>query len=143
MRSVRSIRYIIRDGGSLKGMTSWDGHKNGYMAGDNNFVLDFNNNPNYGPIPEYMINVPLGADASETESNFMQLFAGYTDPGLYSSGAVQWYNPMIIFDFTFGSGNLIDKNTLPAQNCIFARHDQSRYGQNILRDGVVALSDEG
>jgi len=143
MRSVRSIRYIIRDGGSLKGMTSWDGHKNGYMAGDNNFVLDFNNNPNYGPIPEYMINVPLGADAVETQSNFKQLFAGYTGPGLSSSGTVQWYDPMIIFDVTWVSGNTIDKNILPAQNNVFARHDVSRYGQNILRDGLVALSDEG
>lgn len=143
MKSIRPIRYIVRDGGSLRGRTSWNGRKNGYMAGDSPDYLGFNNEPGWGPVPEYMANVPLGINAAETESNFIQLFAGYTDPGLFSPGAIQWYSPMIIYDFTWGSGNLIDKNMLPAQNNIFSRHDQSRYGQNILRDGVVALFGQG
>lgn len=144
MTAIRELRYIIRDGGTLRGRTFWDGHRNGYLSGDPNELLCFNMVAGWGPVPEYMANVPVGATAGDTESNFRQLFCGYSNPDIYSAEAEYWYGNMIFYSFAFGTaGGLIDVITRPVQTPQLRRENIAKDGINVLRDGVRAGYLEG
>lgn len=144
MGTIRELRYIIRDGGTLRGRTLWDGHRNGDVYRGSNEHLCFNNDPANGPVPEYMANVPVGATFDETESNFRQLFCGYSNPDVYSAEAKYWYMNMIFYSFAFGSGNnLFIEFTRPSQSTRLVRRGTAKDGMNILRDGVRADLGDG
>lgn len=142
MAAIRELRYIIRDGGTLRGRTFSDGHRDGYLYGSSNELLAFNKIPTQGPVPEYMQNVPDGTTFDEAVSNFRQRFCGYSNPDINSAEAKYWYMNMIFFSFDIGGPPIIEV-TRPSQSTRLVRRDTAKDGMNILRDGVRAELGEG
>lgn len=142
MATIRELRYIIRDGGTLRGRTFWDGHRNGYQYWSSNELLTFNKDPALGPVPEYMQNVPDGTTTDESISNFRQRFCGYSNPDINSAEAKYWYMNMIFYSFDLGPPPIIEF-TRPSQSTRLVRRDTAKDGMNILRDGVRAELGQG